>query len=256
MFLRGRKEDVESAGRIAESLDGLYPGPPEASSVMPLALAHLSASSIRKKLLALSARVGLGLKPDQLLIFPGGAGGSLFFRGSLTLAKQVREIKAELDQPQHQSFLDLLVGFLRSFREDLSSHFLTVSTYIASALLLLLLHFIVIQVPWLGVRYQRWFTLIWTRLIDDVKGRNFAFEVIKSLAETAVESVDQVARSSVKEKVQTAAPSGPEKKMRALAIVREMLIYRGFKPDDPQVKQIVDNVIEAAVYRLNHARER
>ena len=69
-----------------------------------------------------------------------------------------------------------------------------------------------------------------------------------------MESVDQVVRSSVKENVQTAAPSGPEKKARTLAIVREMLIYRGFNPDDPQVKQIVDNVLEAAVYRLNPPR--
>jgi hypothetical protein len=258
LFLRGRGDEIESARRIAETLDGLYPpeAEPVPASVFPLPLDHLSPSSIREKILAFSEQAGLSLKPDQLLIFPPGASGSLFFRGTPLEAQQVREIKGELDRPRHESFLDLLTGFLRAFRKDLSSHFLTVSTYAASAILLLLLHFIVIHIPWLGKRYQRWFTLIWTRLINDVRGRDFAFDVIKSLAETAVESVDQVARSSVKENVQTAAPSGPEKKARALAIVREMLIYRGFNPDDPQVKQIVDNVLEAAVYRLNHPGER
>jgi len=104
-----------------------------------------------------------------------------------------------------------------------------------------------------GKFYQRWFTLIWTRLIDDVKGRGFAFEVIKSLAETAVEAVEQESLAAGKNnKSDERILTGPSKKARALVIVRELLIYRGFNPEDPQIKRIVNDVIEGAVFRLNN----
>jgi len=191
LFLRGRNDEVESARRIAEQLDGLYPAGEDPGPITSLSLTSLSAGSMRDKILALSGQVGLGLAPEQLIIFPDKTGGSLFFRGTASAVSQVREIKKELDQSRHESLSDLIFGFLRGFREDLSVHFLTVSTYAASAVLLLIIHFILIHLPWVGKFYQRWFTLIWTRLINDVKGRGVAFEVIKSLAETAVETVEQ-----------------------------------------------------------------
>ena len=254
LFLRGRNEEVESARRIAEQLDGLCPDEEVAGPVTPLPLANLSACSMREKILAISGEAGLGLGPEQLIIFPEKSGGSLFFQGSPSAASQVREIKKELDQPRHESVTDLISGFLRSFREDLSVHFLTVSTYAASAIILLIIHFVLIHIPWVGKFYQRWFTLIWTRLIDDVKGRGFAFEVIKELAETAVEAVEQESRGAVKtNKSSETILTGSSKKDRALSIARELLIYRGFNPDDPQIKRVVNDVIEGAVFRMNNS---
>jgi hypothetical protein len=208
---------------------------------------------MRDKILTLSGQVGLGLAPEQLIIFPDKTGGSLFFRGTASAVSQVREIKKELDQSRHESLSDLIFGFLRRFREDLSVHFLTVSTYAASAVLLLIIHFILIHLPWVGKFYQRWFTIIWTRLINDVKGRGFAFEVIKSLTETAVEAVEQesIAPGKNNNSSETIL-TGSSKKARALVIARELLIYRGFNPDDPQIKRIVNDVIESAVFRLNN----
>jgi hypothetical protein len=253
LFLRGRNEEVESARRIAEQLDVLYPSGEVAGPVTPLPLANLSACSMKKKILAVAGEAGLGLGPEQLIIFPEKSGGSLFFQGSPSDANQVREIKKELDQPRHESIADLISGFLRSFREDLSVHFLTVSTYAASAIILLIIHFVLIHIPWVGKFYQRWFTLIWTRLIDDVKGRGFAFEVIKSLSETAVEAVEQESRGAVKtNKTSETISTGSSKKARALSIARELLVYRGFNPDDPQIKRVVNDVIEGAVFRLNN----
>lgn len=253
LFLRGRNDEVESARRIAEQLDGLYPAEEDPHPITPIPLTNLRADSMRDKILTLSGEVGLGITPEQLIIFPDKLGGSLFFQGTTLSASQVREIKKELDQSRHESLIDLIFGFLRKFREDLSGHFLTVSTYAASAILLLLIHFILIHIPWVGKFYQRWFTLIWTRLIDDVKGRGFAFEVIKSLAETAVAAVEQESLASVKDnKSAGVILTGPSKKARALAIARELLIYRGFDPDDSQIKRIVNDVIEGAVFRLNN----
>ncbi|MEA1926562.1 MAG: hypothetical protein U9N73_00020 [Candidatus Auribacterota bacterium] len=251
LFLRGRNEEVESARSIAENMDALYPPEDEVSPISSLSLVNISAGSMKENILSLSPRAGLGIAPEQLIVFPDKAGGSLFFRGSQSSSRQIREIKDELDRPRYESFFDLIRGFLRAFRGDISTHFLTVSTYAASALLLLLIHFILIHLPWLGRLYQRWFTLIWTRMIDDIKGRGFAFEVIKSLAETAVDAVEQESTAALKSsKTSETVPTGQMKKVRGLAIARELLIYRGFNPDDPQVKRIVNDVIEGAVFRL------
>jgi len=253
LFLRGRNEEVDSARRIAEQLDSLYPGEEAAGPVTPLPLANLSAGSMKEKILAISGETGLGLGSEQLIIYPDKPGGSLFFQGSPSTASQVRDLKKELDQPRHESIADLISGFLRSFREDLSVHFLTVSTYAASAIILLIIHFVLIHIPWVGKFYQRCFTLIWTRLIDDVKGRGFAFEVIKELSEIAVEAVEQESQNAVKtDKTSETILTGSAKKARALSIARELLIYRGFNPDDPQIKRVVNDVIEGAVFRLNN----
>ncbi|MFH1038004.1 MAG: hypothetical protein V1789_04965 [PVC group bacterium] len=250
LFLRGRGDEVEEALRVAEYLDRLYPpaeGPPV---LVPLPLLHLSGSSMREKLLNLSDRISLGIEPDQLVIYPSGAGGSLFFYGSPPEAKQVREIKEELDRPRYESFADMASAFLRTFREDFVAHFLTVSTYAASAVLLLILHFILSNLPWLGRHYQRWFTLIWTRLIDDVKGRDFVFEVIKSLTETAVEAAEQASRSAMKGGVAPSRITPEEKKSRALSIARDLLVYRGFDPNDPQIRLVVNDMIESRLFSL------
>lgn len=251
LFLRGYTHEVKRAGRLAELLDGLYPDLPDQADLFRIPLNYVSAPAMREKLLALSRSAGPGWTPDQFLIFPPGRRGSLFFRGTGPEAKRVRELKEELDQPRYESFFDMLTGFWRIFREDISSHFLVVTTYVVSALLLLLLHFLLVNVPWLGKRYERCFTLIWTKILDNVKGRDFAFEVIKSIAETAVESAEQYSLTEVKQGLRSAAEVKPEeKKARAIDIARELLIYRGFKPDDPQVRRMVDDVIEAKVYKL------
>lgn len=254
LILRGRSDEVEAACRVAQQLDGLLLDAEEADTrLIPLPLYHLSAASMRNKILSLSARAGLAFSPEQLIVFPGLHGGSLFFQGTSSAGNEVREIKKELDQPRHESFLDLILGFFRNFRSDFSVYFLTISTCVASAILLLIIHFILIHIPLVGKFYQRWFTLIWTRLIDDIKGRAFAYEVIKSLVETAVETVEQSGRTMEK----TGPPghrafTGSKKKIRALAIVRDLLIYRGFDPDNHQVKRIVNDLIESAVFRLNN----
>lgn len=254
LLLRGREEEVREAARIAEALDRLYPSAAEPEPLAPVPLAHLGGPTMREKLLALARSAGLALQPEQLLVFPPGSSGSLFFRGPAAEAKQVRELKAELDQPRHGSPADLWSGFYREFRKDLSASFLAVATYAASALILLCLHFLLGRVPWLGKIYGRWFTLIWTRLIHDVRGRDFAYEVIKKLVETAVDSVEQLSRRPLATAGSPAVPVSPEtKKSRAMAIARDLLVFRGFDPDDPEIQRTVSDLVEAAVYRLQRS---
>lgn len=248
LLLRGYADEVDLAREIAESLDRAVGASP---ALFPLPLDHLRAPLMKEKLLDLSRSAGLGWEKEQFLIFPPGSRGSLFFRGGGEEAKKVKELKNALDQPYYGSFLDSWVNFWRVFRRDAASHFITIATYVASALLLILLHFIFINIPWLGKRYEKWFTLIWTKVLDTVKGREFAFEVIKSIAEIAVESTEQYAVGEVKRGLTSGAEvKGEGKKERARSIARELLIYRGFNPDDPQVQRIVDNVIEARIYEL------
>ncbi len=252
LFLRGRQEEVARAARIAEEMDRFYPDPADPVTLSPIPLGHLSGSSMRNQLLALSRAAGLELEPEQLLLFPPGSGASLFFRGPAPEAKRLGELKAELDQARHGSAVDLWSGFSGRFRRDLFNHFLTVSTYAASALLLLCLHFLLGWIPWLGKRYQRWFTLIWTRLIQDIKGRDFAYEVLKSLAETAVDSVEQASRRPLGSGAGPEIPESSErKKSRAMAVARDLAAFRGYNPDDPEVKRLLSDLVEAAVFRLD-----
>lgn len=257
LFLRGRQEEVTAASRIAEAMDRIYPDPSEMMTLFPIPLSHLSGPSMREKLLELAPAAGLELEPGQLLLFPPGSQGSLFFRGLTSESKKLRELKTELDQARHGSAADLLSGFCGRFRQDLSAHFFTVSTYAASALLLLILHFLLCRIPWLGRQYQRWFTLIWTRLIQDVRGRDFAYDVIKNLVETAVDSVEQSSSRAL------GASGGPElaesseiKKSRALVIARDLAAFRGYNPQDPEIKRLISDLIEAAVYRLHHPEQK
>lgn len=251
LFLRGRKAEVEQAARIAEAMDRFYPPPPVAQPLIPVPLVHLRGTAMREQLLALARSSGLELTPGQLLVFPPGPGGSLFFRGPAPEARQLRDLTAELDQPRHGTWRDLAAAFTGAFRRDLSSSFLTVATYAASALLLLVLHFLLSRIPWLGKKYQRWFTLIWTRLIHDVKGRDFAYDVIRDLARTAAVSAEQSFRRPLGAAAPPDQPGEAErKKSRAMAIARDLLAFRGFDPDDPEIERMVSDLVEAAVYRL------
>lgn len=36
-----------------------------------------------------------------------------------------------------------------------------------------------------------------------------------------------------------------------MAIARDLLVFRGFDPDDPEIKRMVSDLVEAAVYRLH-----
>ncbi len=71
--------------------------------------------------------------------------------------------------------------------------------------------------------------------------------MIKDLVGTAVDSVEHSARRPL------GAPGTPEsgerKKSRALAIARDLTAFRGFNPDDPEIKRLISDLVEAAVYR-------
>ena len=140
---------------------------------------------------------------------------------------------------------------------DIGDNVITISTYVISALLLLFLHFLLIKIPGIGKVYERWFTLIWTKLLDGIKGKDFALEVIREITETAVLSSEQYSLAEIKSGRKTKTDITPaEKKERALRIARQLLSYRGFNPDDPQIKRVVDDIIEAQVYDLTRGLSR
>jgi hypothetical protein len=243
LLLKGNGDDVKLAGEIVAALDDLGVAPPPLA-LAPIPLESRRASAIKDALLALAREAKLPWDESRFVVFPPGGNGELFFRGPEEEAEKVREIAERLDQSEHASLSDAAANFLRCFRKDLFSHFLTVSTYFSAALLLLLVHFILVKLPFLGRIYERWFTLIWTKILDNVRGRDFAYEVIKSLIRTAVLSTEQSAR---RDKACGLAVSAAEKKSRALSVSRDLLRFRGFNPDDPQIKRLTDDLIEAEV---------
>jgi len=252
LILRGYAADVTLAEEITSSLDAAHPA---SAALFPLPLENLRAPLMKEKLLELSREAGSGWEEKQFLIFPPGPAGSLFFRGAAPDAKKVKVLKDALDQPQYGSFTDSWVNFWRVFRRDAASHFITISTYFASALILILIHFILIKIPWLGKRYERCFTLVWTKLLDTIKGRDFAFEVIKSITEIAVESAQEYGQDEGGEPVAAGAvPGATSRRERARSIARELLVYRGINPDDPQVERVVDNVINAEILKLKNRK--
>ncbi len=257
LFVRGYAAEVTLAVQVTGTLDKLFPPAEEGTILSPLPLKYVRAPAMKKKLLELSRTTGLGWQPGQLLIFPPGPSGSLFFNGSAAAAKKAGELKTELDQSYYGSFGDLCGRFWRAFRSDVGDNVITVSTYVISALLLLLLHFLLIKIPGIGRVYERWFTLIWTKLLDGIKGKDFALEVIREITETAVISSEQYSRAEIKSGRKTKADITPAgKKERARRIARQLLAYRGFNPDDPQVKRVVDDIIEAEVYDLTRFNDK
>ena len=257
LLLRGEEEEAARAARVATALDGFFPSPKPASALFRISLSHLSAPAMRDKLLELSRLEEQSWTDDQFLIFPPGPGGSLFFKGTAAEAQTVRELRDELDQPRYETFADMVFGFWRTFRADLSSHFLIVSTYAASALILLLLHFILVHIPFLGKYYERAFTLIWTKIFDNVKGRGFILDVIRKSAVTAVESVEQsVSQKGPAQPRQASAVPPEDKKRRAMAVASGILKFRGINPADPRIRSLVSEEIEAEVYRLEGKKEK
>ncbi len=243
LILRGEKEDLALARDVAAALDELA----IPSSLVPIPLDWRRAAAVKGDLIALSSASGGGWSEDDFTVFPPGRRGELFFRGEEEEAEKVRELAARLDQAEHASAADVGLAFLRLFRKDLVSHFLTVSTLAASALLLILLHFLISRAPLLGRVYERWFTLVWTKLLDNVRGRDFAYEVLKDLIRTAVLSAEGAARA---EKPAGTALATPGIKDRALAEARELLRFRGFNPDDPQVGRLARSLLDAELARF------
>lgn len=240
LILKGEKDDLALAREIAAALDDLGAAP----ALIPVPLEFRRPAAVKDDLLALARSVGIPWGEDELTVFPPGGGGELFFKGAEEEAELVREIASRLDQSEHASLSDSGWGFLRLFRKDLVSHFLTVSAYAASALLLLLIHFLLVRVPVLGRAYERWFTLIWTKMLDNVRGRDFVYEVLKNLIRTAVLS----AEGSVGGEMPAGrAAASADLRSRALASARDLLRYRGFDPDDPQIRSLSESLVDAAL---------
>ena len=243
LILRGEKDDLLLARDVAAALDEL--GVP--ASLVPIPLEWRRAAAVKGDLIAISRASGVGWSEDDFTVFPAGGRGELFFRGEEEEAEKVRELAARLDQAEHAAPADVGLSFLRLFRKDLVSHFLTVSTLAASALLLVLFHFLLSRVPLLGRAYERWFTLVWTKLLDNVRGRDFAYEVLKDLVRTAVLSAEGAAREE-KPAGPSLAPAGL--KDRALASARELLRFRGFDPDDPRIGRLARSLLDAELSRF------
>jgi len=252
LLIRGNEEEAILAARTADSLDNLFPPPADPPGLFRISLSRLGAPAMRQKLLELCRLTKLPLRKEQFFIYPPGPAGSLFFRGTPAEVKRVRELRDELDQARYETFPDMLSGFWRIFRSDLSAHFLTVSTYAASVLILLLLHFILIHVPIIGRYYERCFTLVWTKVFDNVKGRGFILEVIRKAAATAVESVEQSGSTEEPVGSEDSSSSSAVKKKKAMRVASGILRFRGVNPSIPLVRDIISEEIEAQVYRMNN----
>jgi hypothetical protein len=238
LILKGEKDDLALAQDIASALDDLGAAP----ALIPVPLEFRRAAAVKDDLLALARLAGIPWGEEHFAVFPPAGSGELFFKGAEEEAEKVREIAARLDQPEHASLSDSGWGFLRLFRKDLFSHFLSVSAYAASALLLLLVHFLLVHLPVIGRVYERWFTLIWTKVLDNVRGRDFVYEVLKNLIHTAVLSAEGSARG---EKPSPPPMSSADRKTRALAAARDLLRYRGFDTDDPQIRRLSESLVDA-----------
>lgn len=238
LIFRGREEEAASASQLARALDGFL-APAEAEAVLdPIPLEHLSAARMKELLLGLAASAPFGLSPGQLLIYPEGPAGGLFVLGPD--AARIKTLAGAFDQPRYGSTASLLGAFWREFRADLGRHFLTLSTYLVSALILLGLHFLLTVLPGIGTLYGRSFTLVWTRLLDGIKGRDFAYEILKSLAATAAAAARTSGNAA------TAPAAGiPDPAERAWAVGRKLLRYRGFDPDDPALGAVFRTLLEA-----------
>ncbi len=238
LIFRGREEETASASQLARALDGFL-APAEAETVLtPIPLDHLSAARMKDLLLGLAASAPFVLSPGQLLIYPEGPAGGLFALGPD--AARIKTLAGALDQPRYGSTASLLGAFWRDFRADLGRHFLTLSTYLVSALVLLGLHFLLTVLPGIGTLYERSFTLVWTRLLDGIKGRDFAYEILKSLAATAAAAARTEGKGAAAAAAGTPDPAG-----RAWAVGRELLRYRGFDPDDPALGAVFRTLLEA-----------
>ncbi len=244
LLLFGETGEVRTARMIAEHLDGFYSPAPAAALplISRVPLEFSSPERIRKELLEISRSAGLNWEKGDFLIFPPGRRGGLFFLGPAEEARKVGEVTRELDLPRRSGPVDLGLASWHAVRRDFFNHFTTVFTLAVSALALVLLHFALVKIPGLGRRYERWFTLIWTRLLDNVRGRDFALEVIRKIADTAIVAAEKETPPPLSSGGERSRPAGGESPLR---ISRRLLRFRGLDPDDPEVKFALEKFLAA-----------
>jgi len=243
LLVRGREEQVDLAVRLARGLDGLLPPAAVSSRLVPVPLEHVGPAAMKEMLLLLWERAGLPADGPRLVIFPGESRGNLFFLGSAEEAARIASLARALDEPRFAGVADNFRGFWREFRSDLERHFIALSTYLAAALALLGLHLLLTVVPGLGPIYRRWFDLVWTRLLDGIKGRDFVYEVLRRLAETAVAA----ARNEPFPPPSGSAGDGGDLRRRALANCRELMRLRGLDPNRSDLRGLAEQFVDAAL---------
>jgi len=243
LLFRGREEQVELAVRLARGLDGLLPPAAAPVRLVPVPLEHVGPAAMKEMLLRLRERAGLSADGARLVIFPGESRGNLFFLGSAEDAARLVPLARALDEPRFAGFADGLRGFWREFRVDAERHFIALSTYLAAALALLLLHLLLTVVPGVGPLYRRWFDLIWTRLLDGIKGRDFVYEVLRRLAETAVAA----ARNEPAPPASGAVRDVEALRRRALTNCRELMRLRGLDPGRSDLRGLAEKFVDAAL---------
>lgn len=248
LFIKGREADVALVKKIVGAMETAAEGGAEMPAVLRLESKSVSAAEMRKRLLDSFSRAGIPLREADLLLYPAGAAGSLFFIGSQELSARVAEMSKGLDRETPPGRTDLAKAYARQLCDETVKAFGTLFSTALSAVILIVLHSILSRLPFVGKRYRRSFKLFWEKLFASFKGKDLAWEIIKAAAELGVASAGVVGPAAPREAVGGAASAalGPEKKARAMAVACAYARYRGVDPDRPEMRKLLEAAVDAA----------
>ncbi|MDD5555758.1 MAG: hypothetical protein PHN82_00745 [bacterium] len=242
--VRGREADVALVKKVLAALDEAAGVPGAAPPVVRIEPKAVEAAEMKRRILAAAAGAGMPLGEADLMVHPGGGGGSLFFIGPADLSARVVELGRGLDRPDDPSRGEAARAYARQVALETVKAFGTLLSTVLSAAVLLLLHAVLCRLPGLGMRYRRSFRLFWEKLFAAFRGKDLAWEIITTAAGLGVAATggaEKGPRAAAGE-----APFGPEEERRARAVAEEYLRFRGMDPDEAGVRAILAAAVAAA----------
>jgi len=252
LCIKGKEAETAFVKKVIGAMeDAAGAGEGDEPQVLRLELKAVSAAEMKRRILDATARAGLTLRDEHLLVYPAGAGGALFFIGPREISSRVAEMSKGLDRESPPGRWDFARGYVRELAAETVKAFGALFSTVLSALILLVLHAVIARLPLIGKRYRRAFQLFWEKLFAAFKGKDLAWEIIKAAAELGVSaSAEQLTEEERRRAaVAGAAAFGPERKSRALKIAREYARWRGLDPESPEVSEMVEAAVDAEASR-------
>ena len=246
VFIKGSSKDVNTVKSVLSVIDGrsgrsLY--------ITRFPLLKASAEKMKERLLDMAGIADIDVTEDQFIVYPSRGRGSLFFIGRQAVGDELQEIRKEFDKERHVSAREALLGYLEDFHNSLISSLGKVLVYLFLALILISVHYTLTVLPGVGRVYERFFTAIWSKLIADFKGRDFALAIIRAAAEVAAKAAEGKESETRRRMEPGKLPSPEDIKLIAREKALVYLEYRGIDTRDKRVGKLLDTFIDAAMCR-------
>jgi hypothetical protein len=249
IFIRGKPAEVKlikllvTAMEEAASQQAEETGAPDALCLSPRTL---SPSQLKSELLSAGSRLGLHISAGDFIVCPG----TLIYAGNPCHTALLKELGAALDRARAPWSRPMLRHYARDCLFETGKDTISLLSIIFSALVIILLHLLLSRIPVIGNRYRRSFHLFWENLFASFKGKDLAWEIIRTAADLGVAA----SMPDGIEKTTSTRGLRADRKRQSLDLAGDYLAWRGVDIKQKGVGRILETAVEAALAKENERK--